>query len=180
MAIGGKASPPPAFRTFCQQHPSECRPTDRRAGPMVLTAERYRELEAINSYVNGSLREVSDYEQHGQEDVWTVPGQQGDCEDFALLKRKLLIARGWPSSALLLTVAATSSGEGHAVLTVVTDRGDYVLDNKTSRIRLWTDTGYMFFTRQSASDPRHWVAVRGGVPGQFAAETRNPLRTSGR
>jgi hypothetical protein len=55
---------------------------------------------------------MSDREQFGKEDVWSLPATgRGDCEDFALMKRKLLIERGWPSSALLLTAALTPQGD---------------------------------------------------------------------
>ncbi len=45
----------------------------------------------------------------------------GDCEDYALLKRKMLMQAGWPREALLMTVVRDKKGEGHAVLTVKTD-----------------------------------------------------------
>jgi hypothetical protein len=40
------------------------------------------------------------------------------------------------SSALLLVVATIPSGEDHLVLIVVTDRGDYVLDNLRANVAL--------------------------------------------
>jgi len=42
----------------------------------------------------------------------------GDCEDYALLKRKLLLQAARPRPALLITVARDRNGDGHAVLTV--------------------------------------------------------------
>ena len=61
---------------------------------LALTAVRMAELQQVNSYVNSTVTEVSDMEQYGREDVWTLPNSgKGDCEDFALLKRKLLIQR---------------------------------------------------------------------------------------
>ncbi len=60
------------------------------------------------------------------------PPTAGDCEDIALLKRRDLIEKGWPVGALLMTVVRQANGEGHAVLTVLTDRGDLVLDNLKS------------------------------------------------
>jgi predicted transglutaminase-like cysteine proteinase len=49
--------------------------------------------------------------------------------------------------------------QGHAVLTVTTDEGDYILDNRRNDILLWNDTNYTFLKRQSAKDPRRWVAL---------------------
>ncbi len=47
-----------------------------------------------------------------------------------LLKRRLLIRAGWPREALLITVVRDRKDEGHAVLTVKTDRGEFILDNQ--------------------------------------------------
>lgn len=126
---------------------------------LALTAERMAELQQVNSYVNSAITEVSDMEQYGQEDVWTLPHSgKGDCEDFALLKRKLLIQRGWPASALSISVGATSQGEAHAVLTVSTVQGEYVLDNLTSSILPPSQTGHVFYSRQSG---RGWISASG-------------------
>ena len=38
--------------------------------------------------------------------------------------------RGWPESKLLITVVRDENNEGHAVLTVRTDEGDFILDNR--------------------------------------------------
>ena len=55
---------------------------------------------------------------------WSYPDDgYGDCEDYVLLKRRLLAARGFPESTLLITVVRDENNEGHAVLTVRTDRG---------------------------------------------------------
>jgi predicted transglutaminase-like cysteine proteinase len=71
----------------------------------------------------------------------------------------MLIQAGWPRSALLITVVRDQKDEGHAVLTVKTDKGDYVLDNQVSEIRLWAETGYRYVKRQSQIDPNVWVSL---------------------
>ncbi|MBB3018260.1 putative transglutaminase-like cysteine proteinase [Microvirga lupini] len=125
----------------------------------VLTAERMSQLQQINSYVNNTVREVSDLEQYGREDVWALPTSgKGDCEDFALLKRKMLIDRGWPSSALSIAVGATAQGEAHAVLLVSTAQGQYVLDNLTASVLSPEKTGHVFHARQSG---RGWISASG-------------------
>ena len=43
---------------------------------------------------------------------------------------------GWPREALLVTVVRDEKDEGHAVLTVTTDKGDYILDNQNKNILL--------------------------------------------
>src|SRR4051812_24245887 len=81
----------------------------RTATPVLLTAERRAQLQQINGHVNSTIREVSDLEQYGREDVWALPTSgKGDCEDFALLKRKMLMERGWPASALSIAVGTTA------------------------------------------------------------------------
>lgn len=125
----------------------------------ALTAERMSQLQQVNSHVNSTILNVSDLEQYGREDVWTLPTSgKGDCEDFALLKRKMLIERGWPSSALSIAVGATAQGEAHAVLLVSTAQGQYVLDNLTSSILSPERTGHVFYARQSG---RSWITASG-------------------
>ena len=132
----------------------------------VITADRMSQMQQINSHVNSTIREVSDREQYGRDDVWTLPTSgKGDCEDFAMLKRKMLIERGWPSSALSITVGATAQGEAHAVLLVSTSQGQFVLDNLTSSILSPERTGHVFHARQSG---RAWISSSG-------EKTREPV-----
>lgn len=126
---------------------------------MQLTPSRWQDLVRVNNYVNDTVEAVTDQEYYGQEEVWTLPQGYGDCEDYVLLKRKQLVARGWPTSDLLVAVVFDEVGAGHAVLVVRTDRGDYVLDNKVSDIRLWSETGYRYVKRQDIADPKKWVAI---------------------
>jgi predicted transglutaminase-like cysteine proteinase len=179
MPTGPAAIGPAAFYTFCQRSPRHC----ARVGPLMRTLPldhaRWEELRAVNGAVNSAIAERSDAEIFGREDVWALPIKgQGDCEDLVLLKRQRLIEHGWPSSVLLITVVATPSGEGHTVLTVVTDRGDYVLDSRTSAIRLWSATGYDFYTRQAQGNPRRWVWVETGPRTTAADRAKQPHRTA--
>jgi predicted transglutaminase-like cysteine proteinase len=176
MEVAGRAAGPAAFGAFCARYPVDCARSGPALARMPLTPERLAELQAVNAQVNRAVAEVSDLHHHGREDVWSLAENgRGDCEDFALAKRRLLIERGWPSSVLLMTVVATASGEGHAVLTAVTDRGDFVLDNRTSPVKLWSETGHLFFTRQSQGNPRAWVSVAGS-PLLQVASGRRPQR----
>ena len=172
MNLGSATKAPNAFYSFCGAHPGECSRKNSRAGnSMTMTPERWAELNSVNRTVNRSVREVSDFMIYGRKDVWQVPAGKGDCEDFALLKRQRLIDLGWPSSALLMTVVRDRQLDGHAVLTVVTDKGDYVLDNRTGRISLWSGTPYIYFSRQSQSNPKAWVTVTTDVQ-RLRAEAR--------
>ena len=131
---------------------------------MGLTQARWAELDAINRQVNSTVTPVTDLELYGREELWTYPNRYGDCEDYALLKRHMLIRQGWAPESLLMTVVWDENGEGHAVLTVTTSAGDFVLDNKRDDIRRWQATGYTFEKRQSAFGRGRWVWLRGDRP----------------
>jgi predicted transglutaminase-like cysteine proteinase len=73
---------------------------------------------------------------------------------------------------LLTTIVRDRQGLGHAVLTVSTSEGDYVLDNKIKSVVAVSATGYKFFSRQSSRDPRKWVSLtRGGQLERVTAST---------
>lgn len=163
MRVFGTAYPPYGFVQFCQMFEAEC-----AAGPLsnerfAATPARLSELDAVNRWVNQTIQPATDMELYGVSEFWTLPyNGKGDCEDYALLKRHILIERGWPASALLMTVVRDEKGEGHAVLTARTSQGDFVLDNKVADVRLWNETGYLFIMRQSYTNPRHWVSLDPG------------------
>ena len=104
---------------------------------------------------------------------WSYPDTgKGDCEDYVLLKRRMLMQAGWPREALLITVVRDKKGDGHAVLTVKTDKGDFILDNQEENVLLWSETGYRFVKRQSQSDPNVWVALGDPRPATATATAR--------
>jgi predicted transglutaminase-like cysteine proteinase len=158
MGTTGHAFPPPAFNAFCAKQKSLCS-TNGRVKVIPLTSARRAELQHVNSSVNARIAQRTDLSTAGKEDEWDLPtSRQGDCEDIAILKKSELLTRGWPASALLLTVAR-SGGEGHTVLTVRTSEGDLVLDNETSVIRNWSRTPYHYFARQSQSNGKVWERI---------------------
>jgi len=155
----GDTLPPIGYVNFCREHEVECRPSDRYADRVQLSSVKFRELEQVNKSVNDSVAPITDLELYGQVEVWTYPVKQGDCEDYVLLKRRILMERGWPESTLLITVVRDENNEGHAVLTVRTDRGDFVLDNKQRDVMAWADTPYTFVKQQSARNPLVWISL---------------------
>ncbi|PTM52377.1 transglutaminase-like cysteine peptidase [Phreatobacter oligotrophus] len=160
----GASSAPLGWRQFCRDMPAECRTRPRSVEVIRTGGTAWATIIRINAHVNTAIEPVTDIDQYGREEVWTYPTSgRGDCEDYVLLKKKLLVEAGLPESALLVTVVRDRQGDGHAVLTVRTDRGDYVLDNETSDIRLWHQTGYRFVKRQSSVDPNLWVTVGPGT-----------------
>ena len=141
------------------------------ARPIKLDAAAWALLNAVNDEVNRRIQPITDKDHWGVPERWDLPTDgKGDCEDYALLKQKMLIEKGMPVGALLMTVVIDREGAGHAVLTAVTDRGDFVLDNQDEAILPWTATGYRFVKRQSMFDPNQWALI--GAP------VRDPVATA--
>lgn len=161
----GTALPPIGYVGFCHRSPQECDRGAQRVEKVRMTPGRWAALNAVNSDVNAAVLPATDQELYKTAEFWTLPGRAGDCEDYVLQKRKMLISDGWPASALLVTVVRDEIGDGHAVLTVVSDMGDLVLDNKTDLIRPWRETPYTYYKRQSRRNASQWVTLRPEGPG---------------
>ena len=162
MRVIGKANPPIGHYEFCQTYQSECQPTSLDNGPMKLTEERWKTMLDVNYTVNTTITPMTDMEIYGVEERWAYPTTVGDCEDFVLLKRKMLMNKGFSASNLLITVVLQPNGEGHAVLTVRTDRGDFVLDNMRNKVMNWAETEYTYLKRQDTANPGRWVKIQDG------------------
>jgi predicted transglutaminase-like cysteine proteinase len=159
VSVGESTRVPPGWVQFCKDRPSECSTGAAEPQNKELTDAAMRELEQVNHSVNKSIRSVTDLKHYGVVEKWTYPDDgAGDCEDYALLKRKMLIGRGWPRSSLLMTIVRNSKGS-HAILTVRTDKGEFVLDNLNNKVLPWTSTGYRFIKRQSQTDQNIWVSL---------------------
>ena len=125
-----------------------------------VTQKDLRLVSKINRRVNRQIREVTDQSQYRKADYWTLPqSKRGDCEDFALLKKKELIRAGIAPQHLLLTTVLDRRGRSHAVLVVRTTAGDYVLDNLNNRVIPWKKTRYTFLRMQNPANPNAWVGV---------------------
>jgi predicted transglutaminase-like cysteine proteinase len=159
MRVFGATQPPYGFVEFCQRLPEECRHGPPEEQRFSASPARLVELDAINRGVNREIAPATDLEVYGVTEYWTLPTTRGDCEDYALLKRKRLMARGWPASALLMTVVRDDKGEGHAVLTARTAQGDFILDNKADEVKAWHRTRYEFIMRQSYLNPHLWMSL---------------------
>lgn len=159
MRVYGQAAPPYGFVQFCDRMPEECVGGPLQEARFFASPERLAELDEINRAVNGAIEPTTDLELYGVEEYWTLPTTRGDCEDYALLKRHILMKRGWPASSLLMTVVKDEKGDGHAILTARTTQGDFVLDNKVAAVKPWFASGYDFIMRQSYLNPRVWMSL---------------------
>ena len=159
MRVFAVTQAPYGFVQFCSRMPEECQQGPMEEQRMSATPQRLAELDNVNRAVNREIAPATDLEVYGQAEYWTIPVHRGDCEDYALLKRKRLIARGWPESSLLMTVVRDEKGEGHAVLTARTLQGDFILDNKIDEVKVWHRTRYDFVMRQSYLNPTIWMSL---------------------
>jgi len=173
ISIGDVTRAPIGWVDFCAEHTFECKVAPSAPRDVVLTNKTWTDLVRINKWVNENVKPMTDMDHWGVVEKWSYPDDgYGDCEDYALLKRRMLTEAGWPREALLMTVVREKSGDGHAVLTVKTDKGEFILDNQETKILLWSETSYRYVKRQSQSDPNRWVALGDPRPTVATASSR--------
>ena len=160
MASGGRTTQPVGHYELCQQMPVECRQATPARQPVELTRKLWAKIVDVNNLVNTMVMPRTDQEIWGTEERWSYPvNGVGDCEDYVLEKRRLLMKAGMPAGNLLITVVRQPNGDGHAVLTARTSLGDFVLDNLEPRILSWEETQYQFLKRQSDQNSGVWVSI---------------------
>ena len=159
--VGERTSAPPiGWVQFCQTYAAECNTTPLPPRDVVLSEKARNDLKRLNIWANHNIKPMTDMDHYGMVQWWRYPDDgAGACHSYALLKRRLLMRAGWPRQALLMTIVHEANGEGHAVLTVKTNRGEFILDNLTDTISLWSDTPYHYYKRQSQDDPNVWVRL---------------------
>lgn len=162
MSVGGRTTQPVGHYEFCQRLPAECSIRTARPQPVNLTRKLWQEVIRINHAVNTTVAPLTDYEMWGREEYWSYPTDVGDCEDYVLEKRRRLMQAGVPASNLLITVVRQPNGDGHAVLTIETHLGDFVLDNLEPLVLPWAETEYRFLKRQSSRHTGEWASIQDG------------------
>ena len=165
-AVGAETSVPFGWVDFCRRYEAECNDEQAAAVDINLSAKALQEIDHVNRWVNANVEPITDMDHWGLVDRWDYPlDGKGDCEDYALLKRKMLIDIGFPRQALLMTVVKDNAQEGHAILTLKTNKGEFVLDNLNDEVKPWTTSGYRFVKRQSQQDANVWVMLGPPVKG---------------
>jgi predicted transglutaminase-like cysteine proteinase len=169
-AVGRSTSVPYGWVDFCGRRPEECSLGKLNPVDVRLNKKTWAALQRVNKRANDAIEPITNLQHWGtMVDHWDYPTDgKGDCKVYALYKRKLLIEQGFPRQALLMTIVRDLEGEGHAILTVKTDHGEFVLDNLSDEIRPWDATGYSYVKRQSQEDPNVWLDL-GGARGVSAA-----------
>jgi predicted transglutaminase-like cysteine proteinase len=148
----GHTMAPLGFQLFCLQHPAQCRAAGRSM--VSMNPQLMRTLENVNYSVNHTIIAQDGVAQ----EAWTVNPTYGNCHDYAMTKRSRLIQMGLPASALRIAYGKVGDGEGHAILVVRTDGGDFVLDNRTGRITTTHSTDVNILT-MSGANPTDWHNV---------------------
>ncbi|MGE3645217.1 MAG: transglutaminase-like cysteine peptidase [Beijerinckiaceae bacterium] len=160
IGVGGQTLVPYGWVDFCNRYGNECRTRPMAAQDVRYSPASHKLMVRINDWVNKSIKPKSDEEHWRKVDRWDYPSDgYGDCEDYVLLKRKLLMDEGFPRQALLITVVKDQRGDGHAVLTVKTTEGEFILDNLNPEVKPWKKVPYRFVKRQSQADPNAWVEI---------------------
>lgn len=117
-------------------------------------------LNSINREVN-RFRYETDLKVHGKIDYWTAHIEKynrGDCDDYTLSKRDRLLNLGIDYRALFPTVCRVD-GEGHLVLVVRTDKGDFVLDNMRDEILPVSALNYEWLFRLDPESGK-WLTLK--------------------
>lgn len=160
IPIKGAATTPDGASRLCVTYAWAC----AKSGRILQVGEaEMGVLRAVNSRANRIIRSITDLQQYQMAERWALPSKMGgDCEDYALAKKRDLIRTGFPAEQLLIATLLDRKRQSHAVLVVKTGVQDLVLDNLTDQILPWQKTGYTFLRMQDPRNPRRWVSVMAG------------------
>ncbi len=155
----GSAQPTAAWSEFCERNPGECAINPAEPATIQLDERVWNGIVAINKQVNAAVSPQEDIHHWGVIDRWDYPSDgYGDCEDYQILKRRLLVEAGLPRRALRMVVVLDELGQGHAVLAARTDQGDFILDNKRDAVLPWHQTGYVYI-KSEGDQSVAWIAL---------------------
>ncbi|WP_297105355.1 transglutaminase-like cysteine peptidase [uncultured Devosia sp.] len=141
---------PLSMQYFCAKNRSECR--SGGSGQVTMTPDLMAMLKQVNVHVNRAIRPKVDVS-----DNWSLNPTAGDCEDYVISKRSMLIRHGVSAGSLRIAYTHTRRGEPHAVLVVRTSQGDYVLDNLNNSVKTLRASGYNIRS-MSGPNPMRWTA----------------------
>jgi predicted transglutaminase-like cysteine proteinase len=174
IGLAAPVLPPIGHSRFCLKYPADCavHGIDFRHRTIALTQQRWNELNSVNREVNRDIVPAMTAGDALTED-WVIAPPAGDCKDYAITKRHKLLARGWPSRALLLAEVVVPSGEHHLILVVRLAETDLVLDNLTPNIRTvaMTYRRYQWVRMEAPENPKFWARVQTPTTPQTAMLT---------
>ncbi len=136
------------YQEFCRNFSRECVLSGQ--AEIRLTPDLFRLLKSYNRAVNLDIKFMSDKDQYDREDLWTLPlSGYGDCEDIALEKRRKLSLAGLSRAALRIAIGHHKQHlTPHAVLTVETNQGTFILDSESDLVYLWFEAPYNLESRE--------------------------------
>jgi predicted transglutaminase-like cysteine proteinase len=151
-----KVLPPFGHTHFCLLYPIECRQTPSRR-EFRVTREKLDELEAVNNSVNQEIQPAE--RQPDGNDRWLIDPPSGDCTDYAVTKRHVLLQKGWPAERLLLAEVELANGEHHLILLVRTTTTAWVLDNLRSDVPEINQVrgDYIWVKIETPENPKSWT-----------------------
>lgn len=125
-------------------------------------------LSFVNSSINRAIAYKKDSAVYSRLDYWAKPSEilerrAGDCEDFAILKMAALLRAGIPAQSMSLVVLQDRRKKFfHAVLSVSTDSGTFILDSLNNTVLKDSDLPD-YLPLYSFSTDRAWI--HGAKPG---------------
>ena len=153
-------SAPAGASNLCGRYPWACQTS---SGAIRVSGGHLDIAIKLNRQINRQVRSISDQAQYGRTEHWSLPtARGGDCEDFALIKKKRLIEAGLDPQMLLISTVLDRNRNAHAVLVMRTAQGDFILDNLRDEVLHWRQTGYTFLRMQDPASPSRWTAVIDG------------------
>jgi predicted transglutaminase-like cysteine proteinase len=156
--------PPLGHTQFCARYPRDCDRTSNRNIASIPFGERWPQLNFINAMINAVIAPKAG--DPAIDSDWLIGPAEGNCNDYAVTKRHLLLEAGWPASALLLAeVVRVTTGEHHLILIVRGTNSDFVLDNLRPFIVGLAETrdDYLWLRVESAENPRFWTTSFAGL-----------------
>jgi predicted transglutaminase-like cysteine proteinase len=175
-AIVEDAKPPKGWKEFCAEYPGECNAKTSSPREITLTTDAWDTIVGVNNWANKHIKPTTDMKHWGRVNKWYYADDgRGDCKDYVLVKQRKLIEAGFPREALLIAIVWTKQNQGHAVLLVRTDKGEFALDNLSKEVRLWSKTPYDYVKRQTRTNPNAWVYIDGD-PRKPSAMAANDIR----
>ena len=126
----------------------------------MATDGQWDDLVRVHHMVKDRFNYTPDMKLYNTREFWAVmkADYRGDCEDFALTCRKILLSKGWSRKDLRPACCWTETGGYHAVVVAEIEGDGYVMDNRQNRVLAWRDLPYTWDKILDRSG-LFWVAI---------------------
>jgi predicted transglutaminase-like cysteine proteinase len=142
--------------------PSQLRDWRDKLGQWSTLSPRAKLIQ-VNRFANAAIAYTDDRKAFRSADYWATPLEslkgRGDCEDYVLLKYASLRSLGFAEDQLrIVIVNDLKAGLGHAVLSVKTAEGTFILDNQDNRV-LRHDSITRYAPVYSVNAKSRWINI---------------------